>query len=43
MQNKRVYLKFIVRRYLYMLGIMIVVAIPVVLLNKEQLHLTSRC
>lgn len=34
MQNKRVYLKFIVRRYLYMLGIMIVVAIPVVLLNK---------
>ena len=34
MQNKRVYLKFIVRRYLYMLGIMVVVAIPVVLLNK---------
>ena len=34
MQNKKAYLRFIVRRYLYMLGIMVMVAIPVVLLNN---------
>lgn len=35
-KNKKVYIPFIIKRYLIMLGIMIIVAIPIVFLNNGQ-------